>query len=194
MRVLKQRGFDAASVLELGDDLVDQLFLKRIEQALIKAKLPFRLIGAVLFGSRVKDKQTQESDLDLLIVADGVNHKFHRRGEEIALIKKNLPPLSFDILLYTESEIFSNFRNHNPLFLDIAEEGKLLFDNAGFLENLIRETKAYIRKKGIKKLEDGWAFPVRPGIPTLLSKISNQDFSLAMLEDGKRDVRSSRNF
>jgi predicted nucleotidyltransferase len=158
---------------ENGDDLVDELFLKRIEHALIKAKLPFRLIAAILFGSRVKNKQTQESDLDLLIVADGVNQKFHRRGEQIALIKKNLPPLSFDILLCTESEVLSNFRNHNPLFLDIAEEGKLLFDKAGFLENLIRETKAYIRKRGIKKLEDGWAFPVRPGIPTLLSKISN---------------------
>ena len=120
-------------------------------------------------------------------MADGVNPKFHRRGEEIAVLKKNLPPLWFDILLYTESEIISNFRNHNPLFLDIAEAGQLVFDKNGFLDNLIIETSECIRKKGIQKLEDGWSFPVRPGVPTLLSRVSNKDFSMAMLRDGERD-------
>ncbi|MFQ5751519.1 MAG: nucleotidyltransferase domain-containing protein, partial [bacterium] len=135
--------------------MIDNLILQEIKQALTEVKLPFQVVGAILFGSMVKDKDTHESDLDLLIVADGINSKFHRRGNEISLIKKNLPALPLDILLYTESEAISNFRNHNPLFLDIAVEGVLLFDKAGILENLLNETKKYIREKWLKKLEDG---------------------------------------
>lgn len=173
--------------LEVSDQLPDTDFFKRIINGLLLAKLPFSLQAAVIFGSRVKNKETEESDVDLLIVADRINAKLHRRGEEIALIKKNLFPFPFDILLYTIDEVISNFRNHNPLFLDIAVEGIILFDKTGLIENLVTETRRYIRKKGIKKLSDGWVFPVQKGKASLLSKISNRDFSLAMLQDGQRD-------
>ncbi len=175
------------SFLYKGVDVVEKHFVKSIAHDLRNAKLPFRLTGAVLFGSKVKNKERVESDLDLLIVADGINPKHHRRGDDIALIKKALPAIPFDILLLTRNETLSNFRNHNPLFLDIAEEGKIVFDEDRFLENLMVETRKYIRERGIQKLDDGWVFPVRPGVPTLLSEISNKDFSLAMLQDGERD-------
>jgi hypothetical protein len=35
------------------------------------------------------------------------------------------PKIPLDVLLLTQEEVVSNFRNHNPLFLDIAEEGFL---------------------------------------------------------------------
>lgn len=160
---------------------------RNIKQALLDAILPFELSGVVLFGSRMKGREHSGSDLDMLMVARGINSRLHRRGEEIGLIKKNLPPYAYDILLYTDAEVISNFKNHNPLFLDIAEEGQVLIDYHGNLEALINETKEYIRKRGIKKLGNRWIFPVRPGVATLLSKVSNKDFAVAMLEDGKRD-------
>jgi len=36
--------------------------------------------------------------------------------------------LPLDILLLTPEEVISNFKNHNPLFLDIAEEGIIILD------------------------------------------------------------------
>ncbi|MBT9170595.1 MAG: hypothetical protein DDT18_00938 [Actinobacteria bacterium] len=56
-----------------------------------------------------------------------------------------------------------------------------------FCYNLMAETREYIRHKGIKKLKDGWAFPVQQGVATPLSKVSNRDFSVAMLKDGEGD-------
>jgi len=156
--------------------MTDTLLLQKLRHAL-----------PVVFGSRVKGRATQESDMDLLVVANGIHPKRHRRGEQIALIKRNLPPRPYDILLFTESEVIANFQNHNPLFFDIAEEGQLLFDYNGQLQVLMKQTKEYIREKGVQKLQDGWAFPVQPGVPTPLSKVSNQDFAVAMQEDGKRD-------
>jgi HEPN domain-containing protein len=92
-----------------------------------------------------------------------------------------------DILLLTTKECLSNFRNHNPLFLDIACEGIVLLDEDDFLKSLIEETRAYISERKLRKLEDGWEFPVTDRVPVYLSNVSNKDFAIAMLTDGERD-------
>lgn len=162
-------------------------FLTNIRTVFEEANFPFELYGVVVFGSRVKGKATTYSDFDVLVAADGIHPKRHRRGDEIIAIKKSLAGIPLDILLLSPSEVISNFKNHNPLFLDIAEDGIILFDRKNFLKGLIEETKEYINKKGIKKLKEGWQFPVQHGIATYLSKISNKDFSMAMFKDGERD-------
>ncbi len=166
---------------------MDHALLAKIRGPLGESKFP--LIGAVVFGSRVKGKATTSSDIDLMIVGEKINAKRHRRGEEIAQIKKGLPGLPLDILLLTRQEVESNFRNHNPLFLDIAEEGVILMDDHQWLENLAEKTREYIKRKGIRRTDQGWIFPVIRGVPTYLSKVSNKDFSLAMIKDGERDYK-----
>jgi HEPN domain-containing protein/predicted nucleotidyltransferase len=164
--------------------------IKSVKRKLItigKEKASFTIMAVLLFGSRAKGGETKDSDIDLLFVAEGINPKRHRRGAEIAYIKRRIPELSLDILLFTEEETLSNFKNHNPLFLDMAEEGIIIFDKNNFLQTLISETRDYIRQKGIKRYGDGWIFQVEKGTPVYLSKVSNKDFSQAMLKDGQRD-------
>lgn len=165
---------------------MDNVVFVRIREALRRSRFP-EVVGAVIFGSRAKGTARTVSDIDLLVVCNNINNKRHRRGEEIASIKKDLPGLPVDVLLFTPQEVESNFRNHNPLFLDIAEEGVVLIDNHGWLQKLIEETREYIKQRGIKKTDHGWIFPVARGTPTYLSKVSNKDFSLAMIKDGERD-------
>jgi len=157
-----------------------------------KKALPFNIKAVLLFGSTARGIKAPDSDLDLLVIADGINAKRHRRGMEIASIKRSFPEFSLDILLLTESEVLSNFRNHNPLFLDIAEEGIIILDYENFLHQLIAETKEYIKRRGIKRFGDGWIFPVEKGTPAYLSRVSNKDFSYAMLKDGERDFEIGR--
>lgn len=145
--------------------LLNKDIYAEITSALEKAPLPFFISGVVAFGSGARGTETAYSDVDLLIVANGVNPKRHRRGAEIVLIKRYLPALPFDILLLTRDEVVSNFKNHNPLFLDIAVEGLIIIDRDGFLNGLVAETKEYIGQRGIKKLKNGWEFPVKKGIP-----------------------------
>lgn len=150
--------------------------------------LPFRIKASVLYGSFARGSFTADSDIDILFVSDDVNPIKHKRGEEIGLIKEHLSlnhPL--DVLLLTSKECLSNFRNHNPLFLDIALEGVILLDENSFLANLIDETRSYISEKRIKKLADGWLFPVPERKPAFLSNVSNRDFAFAMMDDGMRD-------
>src|SRR3990170_2516131 len=161
--------------------------LKKFPQNIYLLKCPFTVIGMAAFGSRVKEYFAEDSDMDLLVVASGIPAKRHRRGEHIAGLKKLLPLMPLDILLLTKEETSSNFKNHNPLFLDIATEGIVLLDTDEFLINIIEETRDYLKKSKIQKIKDGWIFPVKAGEPTFLSKVSNEDFSKAMLKDGKRD-------
>lgn len=150
--------------------------------------IPMEIIASAIYGSWAKGLQTDDSDIDILIIANNINPKRHRRGKEIAQIKQYLSiNLPMDILLLTPQECISNFKNHNPLFLDIAVEGIILIDKDGFLGNLINETRDYILKKGLEKSDDGWVFPVLYRQPTTLSKVTNKDFALAMLKDGERD-------
>ncbi|MBC8184054.1 HEPN domain-containing protein [candidate division KSB1 bacterium] len=160
---------------------------KKFSGDLLEQSMPFKITGMVAFGSRVKEDYTEDSDTDLLVVASGIAAKRQRRGREIAILKKLLPPMPLDILLLTKKETISNFKNHNPLFLDIATEGIVILDSDEFLANVIEETRNYLYNSKIQKIKDGWIFPVKAGVPTYLSKVSNEDFSKAMLKDGERD-------
>jgi len=144
--------------------------------------IPFKIRASILYGSFARGTSTPDSDIDILFVSDEVNLRKHRRGKDIARIKECLSSgHPIDILLLTGKECISNFRNHNPLFLDIAWEGMILFDENNFLETLIDETRSYISEKNIKKLSDGWLFPVPERTPAFLSNVSNKDFAIAMV-------------
>ena len=165
--------------------------IKEIETALtikVRAGVPFKIAGALLFGSMARGSDVRDSDIDLLVMAEGINPKRQRRGKEIGLLKGLLPPLPMDILLLTREEVQSNFRNHNPLFLDIAEEGVMVIDDDNFLKNLMAETRSYIRQRGIQRFGDGWIYLVKKGGIFQLSRVSNKDFSEAMLKETQRDL------
>jgi HEPN domain-containing protein/predicted nucleotidyltransferase len=150
--------------------------------------LPVKVRSAAIYGSWAKGTQKEDSDIDILMISDEVNPRKQRRGREIATIKEQLSVyVPLDILLLTTKECLSNFRNHNPLFLDIACEGIVLLDEDDFLKSLIEETRAYISERKLRKLEDGWEFPVTDRVPVYLSNVSNKDFAIAMLTDGERD-------
>jgi HEPN domain-containing protein/predicted nucleotidyltransferase len=158
-----------------------------IREALEGCNTSFDTRGAIVFGSWVKGSATPTSDFDILVAANGINPKLHRRGKEMMQLKRCLPLRPFDILLLTPEETISNFRNHNPLFLDISMEGIILLDRDGLLQKLVDETKRYIREKKIERLNGGWRFPIKYREATYLSRVSNKDFAMAMLNDGERD-------
>jgi len=164
-----------------------------IKYALETSRLPFPVLGAVLFGSRTGEDFTLDSDIDVLVVAENIHPKRHRRKKEMLAFKRLLPVKPLDLLLLTPDEVISNFTNHNPLFLDIAEDGIIIIDKGNFLSDLIGETRKYIRVRGIKRIKDGWQFPVSYRAATALSGVSNKDFAEAMLNDGERDFSIGKN-
>ncbi len=159
-----------------------------IRERLQSASFSFELLGAVIFGSYAAGKATNQSDLDLLVVGSGLRQKRQHRTAQIGELKRILPEVPLDVSLVTPEEASSNFSNHNPLFLDIAEDGVLLIDKEGLLARMIEETRRYVRARGITRMEGGWRFPVKAGAATYLSRVSNQDFARGMMNDAGRDL------
>lgn len=163
------------------------ILAQRLKEVMRNAKLSYPMIGAVLFGSVATGKATPRSDVDLLVVGEMLPPKRHRRQREMMEIKQLLPGVPLDVLLLTPEEVRSNFTNHNPLFLDIAEDGIVLLDREGMLSAAMEDARRHIRSQGIVRLEGGWRFPVEKGVPTYLSQVSNRDFAMGMLQDAERD-------
>lgn len=160
--------------------------VERLAQCLRRVPLPIK--AAALFGSYARGEHVADSDMDILVASEELSAKRQRRGKEAALIKQYCPlgtPL--DVLLLTPDECSANFRNHNPLFLDIASEGLIVFDTDNLLHDLFEQTRTHIREKNIRKIPDGWLFPVLFREPSYLSPTSNKDFALVMLQDAMRD-------
>lgn len=97
-----------------------QAQINSIKNQLIKKYKPQKII---LFGSYVYGQPTQESDVDLLIVAE-TDKKFHERVREVrTLLPKDRP---FDLIILTPSE-YQKARMKNALLLEIESKGKVIY-------------------------------------------------------------------
>ena len=149
------------------------------------------VISIAIFGSVARQENNTNSDLDLLVIADGIPQKKIHRINDIVNIKRTLD-LAFpvDILLVSKEECEANFRNHNPLYLDIAIDAKIACDT-GFLSSLMEETRQYIDLNHIRRGVNSWSFPVKDRIATPLSSITNREWAIIWLQDAKRDLMAA---
>lgn len=77
------------------------------------------IISLAIFGSAARHESNAESDTDLLMVAEGIPRKRIQRIPDMVKIERKLDLESpLDILPVSKDECRSNFRNHNPLYLD----------------------------------------------------------------------------
>ena len=133
------------------------------------------LVSVVLFGSVARRSETEESDIDLLLIHDEscLSHT-EFRDRFVALRKRFLagrsehelkserfasPLISSVILSKSEAEA-------KPyVFLDILEDGIVLFDRTGFFADLKAEMCIRLEELGSKRifLEDGtWYWDLNP--------------------------------
>ncbi|MBU4491637.1 MAG: HEPN domain-containing protein [Euryarchaeota archaeon] len=157
--------------------------IEQIISAALK-KWGSQLSAIAIFGSFARRQEYK--DIDILIVLEKIDKNRIERIGDIAEIKRVLD-FPADILLFSKEECLDNFKGHNPLFLDIAIEGEIIYDS-GFLGKLIDDIRLEIKKKKIKKEFSRWIFPVKDRIPTPLSEITNKDWANYWLDDAQRDL------
>lgn len=96
--------------------------LKDITDRLIEYYQPDRII---LFGSRLTQITSQESDVDLLIIKDTEKSAIDRRIEvEKILFDREIP---LDLIIYTPREMLYLFSIGSPFIEEVLEKGRLLY-------------------------------------------------------------------
>lgn len=130
-----------------------------------------RLISVAVFGSVARETQSFDSDIDILIIAKGLPRGRWKRMREFDKVGDKLEPflksmrkkgintyISAIIKSPEEAEIGS------PIFLDMVEDARILFDKNDFLKNRMERLKNRLKKLGAKRIWRGnaWYWDLKP--------------------------------
>lgn len=131
-----------------------------------------RLISVVIFGSVAREAQTFDSDLDVLIIADKLPHGRMKRIREFESVEEKLEPLiktfqkEFGINTYISAIIKSpeEAERGSPLFLDMVEDAKILFDRDRFFEKRLERLRIRLKELGAKRIwkANAWYWDLKP--------------------------------
>ena len=130
---------------ERGED-VRSLMVGTVE----RVSCVVRLHTAVVFGSRARQDYKPWSDIDLLIVAEGMPEGFERLRLFYSMREGPIEPRA-----YTKNELFKGIRSGDVCIWDALMEGLVIVDDGtwGEARRLFNELKeAY----GLKKDKLGW--------------------------------------
>ncbi|RLF12788.1 MAG: nucleotidyltransferase domain-containing protein [Thermoprotei archaeon] len=140
---------------------------------IVKRVYGSRLVSLCVFGSVARGEVREGSDIDLLLVVEGLDEDLGARMKELAEVRERLrraesykklkeqglPVLTSEIAL-TPSEVAS----HPPILLDVVEEGVIVYDKEGFLRKeleRVRERLHELRARRVKGKE-GWYWLLKP--------------------------------
>lgn len=86
----------------------------------------YRPKKVILFGSAARGEETEDSDIDLLIIKDGLEQTSRiDRHREVAKLYRHT--MASDILVYTPYEIKKRLYLGDPFIKTVFSEGKVLY-------------------------------------------------------------------
>jgi HEPN domain-containing protein/predicted nucleotidyltransferase len=120
-----------------------------------------KLKGLVLFGSVARGTARQESDVDVLVIAEDMPERYGDRVRKTLAILSSLETLkrelyantklrpNLDLILLDEEET----QTPHPFLLDVVKEGIMLFDRNGFTQGALDRLKAEFQRMGAVRVE-----------------------------------------
>jgi len=132
-----------------------------------------RLVSICFFGSVARCEASAESDLDVLVVAEGLPRGMGWRIHEMipldlairatkayrALRSAGRSAFVSDLYL-TPEEV----KAHPPILLDIADHGVIAYDRDGFLGKVLDDVRRRLRELGARRVvaKNGYYWVLKP--------------------------------
>jgi hypothetical protein len=132
-----------------------------------------RLISVVLFGSAARETQGFDSDIDVLIIAKGLPKGRMKRVREFESVDDKIGPFisvlqKEGINTYISPVIKSpeEVEAGSPLFIDMVEDAKILFDRGEFFLGMIEKLRKRLKALGSRRVWKGnaWYWILKPDI------------------------------
>jgi hypothetical protein len=130
-----------------------------------------RLISALVYGSVGRGTPQSDSDIDLLIVADPLPAGRWARVAEFEAVEREMA----GVLEEAAQAGIHTFLSHvfktphevslgSPLFLDMIDDRRILFDRNGFIRDALAAFKARLDKLGARRVwqGDAWYWDLKP--------------------------------
>jgi len=147
---------------------------KELEDRIVaEAKVLYgaRLVSVVFFGSAARETQRFDSDVDLLVIADGLPNGRMNRIREFDAIERKLDSFLADLRkegidTYLSAIIKSPAEAEagSPLFLDMVEDAVIPFDRDGFFARRLDRLRKRLQELGSKRIWRGnaWYWDLKP--------------------------------
>lgn len=114
--------------------------------AALRTALGDRLVAVVLFSSRARGEAREDSDWDVLVIAEGLPEDPLERGQFLRQLLPIQCRLAVSFLARTPQE----FEGHLPsLYLDIALDGQILYDPKGYAAQHLAVLRRLIEEAGL---------------------------------------------
>jgi predicted nucleotidyltransferase len=132
-----------------------------------RSMLGDRLVSLVLFGSVARGEPGKRSDIDLLVIAEGLPRSLAARRRPLleawqrVRAAEDLPAMEWNLVVKTPEEA----RHRSPLYLDLVEDAVLLADREDFFEGVLDGMRERMRVLGSRRvhLPDGsWYWDLKP--------------------------------
>jgi len=139
--------------------LLDQL------TSLCKEHYGERLISLAVFGSVGRGTPRPDSDIDLLLVVKDLPVGRIARMKEFAAIETALCMATKDrIELSPVFKTPEEIANGSPLFLDMVEDVRMLFDRDDFFKSVLKGLKERLQRLGARRIWQGnvWYWDLKP--------------------------------
>lgn len=135
--------------------------LLRLVEAL-KESFGNALVSVAVFGSVARGEAGRDSDVDLLVVAEGLPNSKLRRQDIFMEVEEKLEPdveeagkegyhIEFSPVLRTPGEV----ARLPPLLLDMVEDAVILYDKGGFLRGLLDQLRRRLEELGAERVRCG---------------------------------------
>ncbi len=130
-----------------------------------------RLISLVIYGSVARGTMRPDSDVDILIIAEDLPRGRMARVREFENIEQALSPvfekMSFQGIDTYLAPVFKTKEeaiSGSPLFLDMVEDAKILYDSEDFFSRRLQRLKERLISLGAKRVWKGnvWYWDLKP--------------------------------
>ncbi|MGB9717134.1 MAG: nucleotidyltransferase domain-containing protein [Thermoproteota archaeon] len=119
-------------------------FLRQVER--------FKLKLVVLFGSYARGDFTEESDIDVCVVAEDLPENVFERRSLSGLYKVS----GLRAVGYFPGEFLKELEKPNFFLHDVLEDGLIVHHDGSFLKSVMEKRDMVKKKLGLVKEHDGW--------------------------------------